>query len=107
VTIIPKLDGDLANGGKLYKEECAYCHGADGRGKLRFPMLVGQYTAYLQKQMDAYLKGERPHDAVDNEEEEDAKPKAKTAVRKVGVLNRLTEKDLQDILAHITRLQDE
>jgi cytochrome c553 len=107
VMIVPKLDGDLANGGKLYKEECAYCHGADGRGKLRFPMLVGQYTAYLQKQMDAYLKGERPHDAVDNEEEEDAKPKAKTAVRKVGVLNRLTEKDLQDILAHITRLQDE
>ncbi|MEW6514031.1 MAG: c-type cytochrome [Pseudomonadota bacterium] len=105
IMIIPKLDGDLANGGKLYKEECAYCHGADGRGKTRFPMLVGQYTNYLQKQMDAYLKGERPHDAVEDEEEEEAKPK--TAVKKVGVLNRLTEKDIKDILAYITRLQDE
>lgn len=107
VMIIPKLDGDLANGGKLYKEECAYCHGADGRGKTRFPMLIGQYTNYLQKQMDAYLKGERPHDAVEDEEEEDAKPQAKPAAKQVGVLNRLTEKDIQDILAYITRLQDE
>lgn len=107
VLIIPKLDGDLANGGKLYKEECAYCHGTDGRGKTRFPMLIGQYTNYLQRQMDAYLKGERPHDAVDDEEEEDSKPKAKPAARKVGVLNRLTEKDIQDILAYITRLQEE
>lgn len=105
VLIIPKLDGDLANGGKLYKEECAYCHGADGRGKTRFPMLIGQYTNYLQKQMDAYIKGERLHDAVEDEEEEDAKPK--TAVKKVGVLNRLTEKDIKDILAYITRLHDE
>lgn len=105
VLIIPKLDGDLANGGKLYKEECAYCHGADGRGKTRFPMLVGQYTNYLQKQMDAYLKGERPHDAVEDDEEEEAKPKA--AAKKIGVLNRLAEKDIKDILAYITRLQGE
>jgi cytochrome c553 len=107
VMIIPKLDGDLDNGKRLYREECAYCHGADGRGKTRFPMLIGQYTNYLQKQMDAYIKGERPHDAAVDEEEEDAKPKAKPAARKVGVLNRLTEKDIADILAHITRLQDE
>lgn len=105
VMIIPKLEGDLANGGKLYKEECAYCHGADGRGKTRFPMLIGQYTNYLQKQMDAYLKGERPHDAVEDEEEEEAKPK--TVTKKVGVLNRLAEKDIKDILAFITRLQGE
>lgn len=107
VMIIPKLDGDLENGGKLYKEECAYCHGADGRGKTRFPMLIGQYTNYLQKQMEAYLKGERPHDAVEDDEEEDSKPKARTNVKKVGVLNRLAEKDINDILAYITRLQDE
>jgi cytochrome c553 len=105
VLIIPKLDGDLANGQKLYTEECAYCHGANGRGKTRFPMLVGQYTNYLQKQMDAYLKGERPHDAVEDDEEEEAKPK--TAIKKVGVLNRLSEKDIKDILAYITRMQGE
>lgn len=107
VMIFPKLDGDLENGGRLYKEECAYCHGADGRGKTRFPMLVGQYTNYLQKQMDAYLKGERPHDTVDDDEEEEARPQTKAKAKKVGVLNRLTEKDIKDILAVITRLQDE
>lgn len=105
VLIIPKLEGDLDNGKRLYQEECAYCHGVDGRGKTRFPMLVGQYTNYLQKQIAAYLKGERPHDKVadDEDEEEDAKPKAV----KLGVLNRLAEKDIQDILAYITHLQDQ
>jgi cytochrome c553 len=107
VMIFPKLDGDLANGKQLYKEECAYCHGADGRGKTRFPMLIGQYTNYLQKQMDAYIKGERPHDTVEDDEEEEAKPQTKAKAKKVGVLNRLTEKDIKDILAVITRLQDE
>lgn len=106
VLIIPKLEGDLENGKRLYQEECAYCHGVDGRGKTRFPMLVGQYTNYLQKQIAAYIKGERPHDKVaDDEEEEDDKSKPKAV--KLGVLNRLTEKDIQDILAYITHLQDD
>ncbi|WP_126444333.1 c-type cytochrome [Sulfuricystis multivorans] len=106
VMIIPKLEGDLENGKRLYQEECAYCHGIDGRGKTRFPMLVGQYTNYLQKQINAYIKGERLHDKVaDDEDEEDGKSKPKTV--KLGVLNRLTEKDIQDILAYITHLQDE
>jgi cytochrome c553 len=69
-------------------------------------MLVGQYTNYLQKQIAAYIKGERPHDKVaDDEEEEDDKSKPKAV--KLGVLNRLTEKDIQDILAYITHLQDD
>ena len=106
VMIIPKLDGDLANGERLYKEECAYCHGASGRGKTRFPMLVGQYINYLQKQIAAYVKGERLHDADDDDEDtakkQDGQPKAKP----LGVLNRLSEKDINDILAHVTRLQD-
>lgn len=105
VMIIPKLDGDLANGKRLYDEECAYCHGVDGRGKTRFPMLVGQYTNYLQKQIAAYLKGERPHDKVADDEEEEEKSSQPKAVP-LGVLNRLKEKDIQDILAHITRWQD-
>ncbi len=105
VMIIPKLPGDLENGQKLYAEECAYCHGKDGMGKTRFPMLVGQYINYLQKQIDAYLRGERPHDNVVNDEEDEDAGKRKP--KSVGVLGRLTSKDIDDILAYITRLQAE
>lgn len=90
VMIVPKLAGDLANGKALYDEECAYCHGGSGRGIRRFPMLVGQYTNYLQRQIDAYLKRERPHDSDES----------------LGVLGRLSKQDIDDILAHITHLQD-
>jgi cytochrome c553 len=90
VMIIPKLEGDLANGKALYDDECAYCHGSTGRGIRRFPMLVGQYTTYLQRQIDAYLRRERPHDSEES----------------LGVLGRLSKKDIDDILAHITHLQD-
>ena len=89
VMIIPKLDGDIENGGALYQKHCASCHGKTGMGRGKFPMLVGQYTNYLQKQIDAYLKAERPHD-----DDEDR-----------GILAKLKEIDISDILAYITRLQ--
>jgi len=91
VMIIPRAEGDIVNGKAVYQSECANCHAKDGRGRSNFPMLVGQYTNYLKKQMDAYLKGERPHD----------EDKAGT-----GVLHPLKEKDLQDILAYLTSIQD-
>lgn len=105
IMIIPRLEGNLENGKRSYDENCAHCHGNTGRGINRFPMLVGQYTNYLQRQIDIYLKGERLHDqVVDEEEEEDSKAKPKPI--KKGILDRLTESDLNDILAHITHLQD-
>ncbi|MDS4015710.1 MAG: hypothetical protein RKP46_15385, partial [Candidatus Accumulibacter sp.] len=55
-----------------------------------FPMLVGQYTNYLKKQVDAYLKADRPHD------EESARE---------GVLYTLSAKDIQDVLAYLTAIQ--
>ena len=90
VMIIPRLPGDLEKGKALYTEECAYCHGGTGRGIGRFPMLVGQYTNYLQRQIDAYLKRERPHDSEET----------------AGILGRISGQDINDILAHITHLQD-
>lgn len=105
VMVIPRLPGDLDKGAALYNDNCAHCHGKTGRGVGRFPMLVGQYTNYLQRQIDIYLKGERLHDQVaDEEEEEDSKARPKPI--KKGILDRLAEKDLNDILAHITHLQD-
>jgi cytochrome c553 len=90
VMIIPRAEGDLENGKAIYQKECAACHGKDGRGRGKFPMLIGQYTNYLMKQAEAYVKGERPHD------EEGP----------VGILNRLKAKDIQDILAYLTSIQN-
>ena len=90
VMIIPRLEGALKNGEAVYQKGCAACHAKNGKGRGKFPNLVGQYTNYLKRQMDLFLKGERPHD------EEGV----------VGILNALKEQDIQDILAYLTHLQD-
>jgi cytochrome c553 len=91
VMIIPRAEGEVANGKAVYDKDCAECHGKTGFGSGGVPMLVGQYTNYLKRQIDIYLKGERPHD-------EDEGP---------GILAKLKEKDIQDILAYLTVLQHE
>jgi cytochrome c553 len=89
VMIIPRHPGDIDKGRVHYQEHCANCHGKDGMGRSDFPMLVGQYTNYLMRQMDAYRKKERPHD-------ED---------RPGGILDRFNTEDLDDILAYLTAIQ--
>jgi cytochrome c553 len=91
VMIIPRVAGNLANGEAIYQKQCVTCHGKTGLGRGMFPMLVGQYTSYLKRQMELYVKGERPHD--------------EEAIG--GVLNKLREADMQDILAYITTLQEQ
>jgi cytochrome c553 len=91
VMIIPRVAGNLANGEAIYQKQCVTCHGKTGLGRGMFPMLVGQYTSYLKRQMEMYVKGERPHD--------------EEAIG--GVLNKLREEDMQDILAYITTLQEQ
>jgi cytochrome c553 len=91
VMIVPRVEGDVANGAAIYNEECAYCHGKSGLGGGSFPMVVGQYTNYLARQMDIYIRGERAHD-------EDDGP---------GILAKLKASDIQDILAYLTVLQHE
>lgn len=93
VMIIPKLDGDIPNGRNIYQEQCVDCHGKTGMGKGRYPMLFGQYTVYLRRQMDLFIKGDRLHDQEEGETK--------------GSLNKLTAKDLDDVLAYITRLQEQ
>lgn len=89
VMIIPRAAGNLDNGRTLYQKECVTCHARDGMGRGKFPRLVGQYTSYLRKQMDAFVKGERSHD-------DDEAP---------GILSQLKEQDLQDVLAYLTSIQ--
>lgn len=90
VMIIPRAEGDVENGGKIYQKQCVACHAKTGKGRGMFPMLVGQYTSYLKRQVGLYLKGDRPHD------EEGV----------VGVLNGLKPAEIQDILAYLTALQE-
>jgi cytochrome c553 len=89
VMIIPRSVGDIENGGKIYKKECASCHAKDGGGRGSFPMLVGQYTNYLMKQVTSYINGERPHDEDDSR----------------GILATLKDTDIRDILAYLTSIQ--
>jgi cytochrome c553 len=90
VMIVPRAEGNVDNGGAIYQKQCASCHGKTGKGRGKFPLLIGQYTNYLKKQMDSYVKGERPHDEDDSR----------------GILATLKESDMQDILAYLTTLQD-
>lgn len=92
VMLVPRVEGDIDNGGALYRKLCQTCHGKAGTGRGPIPMIVGQYTNYLMKQMKAFLNAERPHD------EESARE---------GVLYGLQAQDLQDILAYITTLQNQ
>ena len=89
VMIVPRADGDVEAGERTYAKECASCHGRTGLGRRKFPRLVGQYTEYLQRQVAAFVKGERPHDEVETG----------------GILNRLDAKTTQDILAWLTSIQ--
>ena len=91
VMIIPRAPGNLGNGEAIYQKSCVTCHAKNGMGRGKFPMLVGQYTSYLKRQMEKYVKGERPHD------EEGVG----------GLLNTLKEEDLQDILAYLTSIQEQ
>lgn len=91
VMIVPRVEGDIDNGGKIYQKQCAVCHGKQGKGRGMFPMIAGQYIVYLQKQIGAFLKADRPHD-------EDS--------AKVGVLYGLSAQDIQDVMAYLTTLQN-
>ena len=62
---IPREPGDSVAGQRLYDADCAACHGRQGEGRLRKPLLVGQHVGYLRTQIDNFLAGKRPHDDVD------------------------------------------
>ncbi len=90
---IPRSEGDIEAGAKRYKSECASCHGHTGMGKRAVPMLTGQYTVYLKRQIDKFIKGERLHD-------EDEKDTSKE------LLSQLKPEEIRDILAYLTTLDD-
>ncbi|MFA7242296.1 MAG: c-type cytochrome [Sulfuricellaceae bacterium] len=90
---VPRAEGDADAGAKLYKTECQSCHGKKGEGKKGTPMLSGQYTQYLNRQIGKFIAGERLHD-------EDLKDWKK------DVLNQLKPEEIRDILAYVSTLGD-
>ena len=68
---IPRAKGDIKKGLKLYKKECASCHGRDGYGDMKksVPLLAGQYTNYLWRQVEKLRKKIRIHDVEDPDSE--------------------------------------
>ncbi|MEW5738505.1 MAG: c-type cytochrome [Myxococcota bacterium] len=94
VLVVPRVKGDVDAGRALYLEQCADCHGKTGKGRASrdAPMLVGQYPEYLLRQVALFQKGARGADEGDAMFE---------------VLKDLSAKDITDILAFLTAIQDQ
>jgi cytochrome c553 len=94
VVQIPRAPGDPVAGERLYAKECASCHGREGQGRTRdaVPMLAGQYTGYLKRQVDKYIDKRRVHDPSDPDADE--------------LLAAFTAEELNDIFAYISILDD-
>lgn len=60
---IPTAPGDVEEGEDTYSSDCKTYHGRKGEGKASkdSPPLRGQYTQYLQRQIDLFKKQERIH----------------------------------------------
>jgi cytochrome c553 len=67
---IPRVEGDVKLGKKLYDKECKICHGVAAKGKKNSdtPQLSGQYTQYLLKQINDYNDKKRHHDYDDEDD---------------------------------------
>lgn len=91
---IRRVDGDVAAGHKRYNLECRCCHGANGEGRQdkEVPMLAGQYTNYLWRQVDKYRKHIRIHDD--------------TAPEGSELLDDFSYSELQDIFAYLATVDD-
>jgi len=90
---IPKAPGDISKGQKNYKKECASCHGKEGEGDLikGVPMLSGQYTNYLWRQVEKLRKRIRIHDPDEPDEE---------------LLSDFSDEELTDMFAYLSIVDD-
>ncbi len=91
---IPRLDGNYSAGERIYKMECASCHGRRGEGKesKNSPLLAGQYSTYLLKQINTYQSGERIHD---NEEPAES------------IFMEYSSEEIHNLLAYLSILDDD
>lgn len=90
---IPRAPGDIEKGQRQYKKECGSCHGKEGWGDIKkaVPMLAGQYTNYLWRQVEKYREKIRIHDPEEPES---------------TLLIEFTDDELQDIFAYLSIVDD-
>ncbi|WP_236725586.1 c-type cytochrome [Candidatus Reidiella endopervernicosa] len=93
VVNIPRMPGDIEAGRKRYKRECRSCHGSEGWGdhEKGVPMLAGQYSVYLQRQVKKYLDKHRIHDPESPDDE---------------LLAAFTAQELDEIWAYLSTVDD-
>ncbi len=89
---IARYTGNTNSGGRLYKKECATCHGREGQGNAdgSIPQLTGQHSLYIKRQVENFRKGDRIHDD----------PKDAEIFRQFG------DTEIDDILAYLSILDD-
>jgi nitrate/TMAO reductase-like tetraheme cytochrome c subunit len=92
VVNIAPYPGKVAAGRKLYRDECAGCHGRDAYGDTghTVPPLAGQHSLYLFRQVEKFRSGERLHDDP----------------RDAGTFSLFSDTEINDILAYLTTLDD-
>lgn len=90
---IPRAAGNITKGAKLYKKECRSCHGKEGYGDQQkaVPLLAGQYTNYLWRQVKKLRNRDRIHDPEAPDEE---------------LLDDFSDKELTDIFAWLSIVDD-
>ena len=90
---IPRAEGDVENGKKIYSKECDSCHGKEGWGdhEKAVPMLAGQYINYLWRQVEKYRNKIRIHDEDAPDDE---------------LLLEFSDDELRDIFAYLSTVDD-
>ena len=93
--VAASVEGDAAQGSKLYQSKCGACHGGQGEGNPAFsaPRLTAVGDAYLKTQVEHFRSGLRGYDAADRF--------GKQMKLMAGTVN---EDELVDILAHLNSL---
>lgn len=92
VVNIARYPGNNDAGRRIYRKECANCHGRLGEGSAdgRFPPLTGQHSLYLKRQIDKFRKQKRKHDDP----------------RDAEIFRQFADGEIDNILAYLSILDD-
>jgi len=92
VVNIARYPGNIEKGRGFYQKECAGCHGGEGQGdnSRKIPQLAGQYSIYLNRQINNFRKGDRLHDDP----------------RDADIFKSFSDAEINDMLAYLSILDD-